>query len=234
MRNGMDAMQATSAEKRQLVVHGSAEGGIMVGVADHGAASRKTRRRTCSSPSSRPSRRAWAWGLTSAARSSNPTRADCGSSRQPGGGSIVPFHATRRMNSAYAHIVDDDEAIRDALTWLFKSRKVGARMLALGGSLPGRLARGPARLPGAGRAHGRHERPAAVRPALRARLAPAGDLPQRAWRHPAGRGRRQEGRLRFRREALQRQRAGRPRHPRHAIRRLTQGARPHAPPLPRA
>ena len=30
------------------------------------------------------------------------------------------------MISAYAHIVDDDEAIRDALIWLFKSRKVAA------------------------------------------------------------------------------------------------------------
>jgi two-component system sensor histidine kinase DctS len=38
MRNGMDAMQTTSAEKRQLVVSTAAvDGGIMVGVADHGS-----------------------------------------------------------------------------------------------------------------------------------------------------------------------------------------------------
>ena len=28
------------------------------------------------------------------------------------------------MNTAYAHIVDDDEAIRDALQWLLKTRKI--------------------------------------------------------------------------------------------------------------
>lgn len=38
MRNGMDAMQTTPAEKKQLVVSTAAvEGGIMVGVADHGS-----------------------------------------------------------------------------------------------------------------------------------------------------------------------------------------------------
>jgi two-component system response regulator DctR len=31
------------------------------------------------------------------------------------------------MNTALAHIVDDDEAIRDALTWLFRTRNVASR-----------------------------------------------------------------------------------------------------------
>lgn len=38
MRNGMEAMQATPAEKKQLIVSTAAvEGGVMVGVADHGS-----------------------------------------------------------------------------------------------------------------------------------------------------------------------------------------------------
>ncbi|MBL8435151.1 response regulator transcription factor [Zoogloea sp.] len=31
------------------------------------------------------------------------------------------------MSQAFAHIVDDDEAIRDALTWLFRTRQVACR-----------------------------------------------------------------------------------------------------------
>ncbi|MDD3326062.1 MAG: response regulator [Zoogloea sp.] len=31
------------------------------------------------------------------------------------------------MSHAFAHIVDDDEAIRDALTWLFRTRQVACR-----------------------------------------------------------------------------------------------------------
>ena len=31
------------------------------------------------------------------------------------------------MNQACAHIIDDDEAIRDALQWLFKTRAVACR-----------------------------------------------------------------------------------------------------------
>jgi two-component system response regulator DctR len=31
------------------------------------------------------------------------------------------------MSQALAHIVDDDEAIRDALTWLFRTRQVACR-----------------------------------------------------------------------------------------------------------
>ena len=31
------------------------------------------------------------------------------------------------MSQAFAHIVDDDEAIRDALTWLFRTRQVASQ-----------------------------------------------------------------------------------------------------------
>ncbi|MBL8459322.1 MAG: DNA-binding response regulator, partial [Zoogloea sp.] len=31
------------------------------------------------------------------------------------------------MNSPLAHIVDDDEAVRDALTWLLRTRNVASR-----------------------------------------------------------------------------------------------------------
>lgn len=123
-----------------------------------------------------------------------------------------------------AYIVDDDEAIRDALTWLFRSREVTAPHLAVGGAVPARLSGRPARLPCAGRAHGGDERPGAVRPAACKGIPVAGNFSHRPRRHTARGSSGQEGRIRFRREAFQRQRAGGPRHSGAGVRCVAPGA----------
>ena len=78
--------------------------------------------------------------------------------------------------------------------------------------LDDRLRADPALLPAARRAHAGHERAGAVRPAGRARPAAghAGDLPDRPCRRADRGGGRQARRLRLLREAVFRQRAGRP------------------------
>ena len=67
-------------------------------------------------------KKAWAWASTSAAPSPSCTGAALSFwSPIPDGGTIFRFYASRPqpMGQAFAHIVDDGEAIRDALTWLF-------------------------------------------------------------------------------------------------------------------
>jgi two-component system response regulator DctR len=85
------------------------------------------------------------------------------------------------MSEPRAYLVDDDEAIRDALSWLLKSRGIPAP-LRLGRKLPGCVEQDHERLPGARHADDRHERTGLLRPVARARIDPAGHLPDRPRR----------------------------------------------------
>ena len=132
-RNAIDAMarHPPSAAGARIVT-AAARGGDHVLASPTGAAASPTSSPTsCSSRSSPPSPRAWAWASTSAARSSSSTRAACGPSRTRAAarsfGSRCPGS---RMSDATVHVVDDDEAIRDALRWLLRSRGVAGRAWA--------------------------------------------------------------------------------------------------------
>ena len=54
------------------------------------------------------------------------------------------------MSTPLAHIVDDDEAIRDALTWLFRTKEVRHCGMGLRRGVSGRMAAGLERLHRAG------------------------------------------------------------------------------------
>jgi C4-dicarboxylate-specific signal transduction histidine kinase len=81
--NAIQAMSGIGEGARELQISINAvpsEGSVRVGVRDTGPGLRRAFR-VCSSHSTRPSPRAWAWAYLSAARSSKPTAGGCGRSR---------------------------------------------------------------------------------------------------------------------------------------------------------
>ena len=185
LRNAMDAMAATPPEQREIrVVTEAGPSSVTVSIADRGCGLSPEIRDHLFEPFFTTKTEGMGMGLNICRSIMELHRGRVWAEENPDGRHRLLVLAAARglrargpprdgrggergVSDATVLVVDDDDAIRDALAWLFRSRGVPARTWPSAEAFLADHTDDDARVPRPRRAHGGDERGGAVRPAAR-------------------------------------------------------------------